>query len=110
MLRSHWKFKIKFDGYPNTHKKVKSVYCIDDVYIGASVHTRKRILTHLYSASRYDKSMNQDFLEYLRHKIKNNIEITVYNLDDNIYSEGFYIKLMNPIYNRTTISYSNKKK
>jgi len=37
MLRSHWKFKIKFDGYPNTHKKVKSVYCIDDVYIEKKV-------------------------------------------------------------------------
>ena len=111
MLKDHWKFKINYIGYPNTHRKVASVYCIDGVYIGTSIHTRLRILSHLHSAERNLKNMNPFFIEYLKDKIKNKIPINVYCLDSNVYMEGFYINKIKPIYNRTNIStYTYNKK
>jgi hypothetical protein len=91
-------------GYPYTHRKVASVYCIDGVYVGTTIHTRVRILSHLHSAMNNSKTMNPDFVNYLQHKVKNNIPINVYYLNDNLYLEGFYIDKIKPIYNRTNIS------
>jgi len=55
--------------------------------------------------------MNPFFIEYLKDKIKNKIPINVYCLDSNVYTEGFYIDKIKPIYNRTNIStYTYNKK
>jgi hypothetical protein len=108
MLKSHWKYKIEYIGYPKTHKKVSGVYLIDDVYVGASKHNRLRIISHCNNSCNNNHN-NLELSDYLKIKIFFNQPIKIYFLDNDIYKEGKYIELLKPIFNKTFNSYSNKK-
>lgn len=109
MLKNHWKFKINYVNYPETHRKVSGVYLIDDVYIGASKHNRNRIITHCNAALRDSKS-NLGLYEYLKFKIINNKPIDIFFIDNDVYREGFYIEMMKPKFNRSLTSYPKKNR
>ena len=105
----HHLFNIEWIGYPNTRFKVPSVYFLEGIYIGASVHTRQRIVQHCYNAVA-NRHFNKDLGEYLRLLIEDNLPITVFFLDSDIYKEGNYINHYNPVYNISSITYSNRSR
>ena len=107
-MRSHWKYKIDYIGFPDTHRKVAGVYMIGTFYVGASKHIRNRILSHCSNAINNSKG-NIGLTLYLKDKILKNEPIELMLLDEDIYKEGEYIINFKPLYNQTTISYSNKK-
>jgi len=107
-MRSHWKYKIDYIGFPESHLKVSGVYIIDDVYVGASKHIRSRIIKHCNNAMNNIKC-NIGLNEYLKMKISDNEPIELMLLEDDIYREGEFIINFKPVFNQTTISYSNKK-
>ena len=48
-MRPHELFRtIEFVGFPETNKKISGVYSIGGVYVGVSMHIRKRILEHIH--------------------------------------------------------------
>lgn len=105
-MREHWKFKIHYKGYPSTHRKVESVYCIDGLYIGASMHTRGRILAHLNGALRR-KHVNKQLQEHLIKKHLSGEPIIVEMLSNNVFDESEWIQKLNPKFNVSKITYTN---
>lgn len=109
MFKEHSKFKINFVNYPETKRKVSGVYLIEDVYVGASKSIRSRIVGHLNAALRKSHP-NNEFGEYLRLKINDNHPIDIFIIDNDVYREGFYIKMMKPKFNRSLTSYPKKNR
>lgn|SRR5690606_24396483 len=110
MLPHHF-FKIEWIGFPNTRRKVAGCYLIGDCYVGASLHIRRRILSHLSSVYSVDK---EDFVDdYL--KLKSDKERYIYKciatgepvrvtyISDNVMDE----KEMHIKYNIPILKYSN---
>jgi hypothetical protein len=106
-MRVHHEFNISFNGYPSTHKKVESVYCIEGVYVGASIHTRQRILQHIHHALR-GTHQNEALADFLRQKVADKSPIVVHCLSHCVFDEKKWIDKIKPKFNRSQITYTNR--
>ena len=109
IMLKHHKFQIEWIDYVQTRFKTKSVYMIDDVYIGASNHTRQRILQHCNDAIN-NRHINKKLQEHLLHKIISNAPIKVYCLSSFPYLEAKYIEQYKPKFNISAITLTNRLK
>lgn len=82
MLKPHCKFDIDWIGFPKTHRRVKGVYLIQHCYIGASIHIRNRILSHLHGIKRL-KIIKSYKDKYLFDCILTSKPVKVYLLSNN---------------------------
>jgi len=103
----HYLYNIEWIGFPKNRGKVPSVYLIGDVYVGATVHTRGRIMHHLNAANRGDH-VNRQLGEYLKYRIDNKLPIKVTYLSPFIYQEQYFINKHQPSMNMSSMTYSNK--
>ena len=106
-MTEHYLYKIQYVGFPKTRLKVESVYMIDDVYVGGSIHTRGRILAHFNSAIS-GRHSNKQLQEYLRLKYQNNEPIIVKMLSNNAFDEAYWIEAIKPKFNKSAITYTNQ--
>lgn len=85
------KFNAIFHNFPETHRKIKGVYLIGDFYIGASIHVRSRILSHLRDSDKREhtnKGFQAEFDRYIKEY--NRVDITLLNSEPR--AESFFIK------------------
>lgn len=85
-MLDHYKYKLEWVGFPNTIRKVSGVYLIGNIYVGASKHIRKRILSHCSMASR-DQHNNNGVSEYINDCISSKTPIRIELLSDNPFDE-----------------------
>lgn len=105
-MKSHHKFNIKWHGFPeNYHRKVKGVYMIGpNVYIGASIHIRRRILEHCREAIYHNNfckkwpwlKNRKPLSEYILNQFSSKGHIEIYRLSDDPYDERIWIDILNP--------------
>lgn len=103
----HYLYKINYVGFPNTRRKVESVYVIDDVYVGASIHTRQRILSHFRNAMA-GRHYNKELQAYLQAKHLNNEPVVVKMLSKIAFDEAHWIEVIKPKFNKSAITYTNQ--
>lgn len=95
-ILSNKNFNIEWIDFPQVkNRSVRGVYMIgDSIYIGASKHIRKRVLSHFHNAKR-GSDVNTKIKEYFSTKTENNLPLKVTFLSDNTDLERcFQDKLM----------------
>lgn len=97
-MTPHGDFNINWINAPCTNRKVAGVYLIEDFYIGASNHIRRRILSHLYIA--YKRNSNKDFYKnlYSHYEFKNCLNVEILSFDP--FDEYYFIDEFRPFYNQ----------
>lgn len=102
-MLKHRVFNIKWIGFPeNNTRRVKGCYMIGDIYIGASVHIRARILSHCATVCNCTKkefktysrgTCNYDVYSYILGCMVRNEPIEVKLLSNNPYDKKDLIRL-----------------
>lgn len=98
-MKEHHEFKINWIGFPNTHRKVKGVYKIGNrkaLYIGASIHIRSRILSHIRLVKtnlKYGLKIESEKDKYIQECLLEDKEIDVVMLSDDPNEEKYYHEL-----------------
>ena len=91
----HDEHNIEWVGFPkNRFRRIKGVYMIGDIYIGASVHIRRRIIQHLNDCKR-GRHSNNDVLCYFNSCNQNKTPIQVRFLSNNPFDEDDLTNLFN---------------
>ena len=96
-MKKHNKYKIKWIGFPkNHHYKLKGVYLIEDFYIGASIHIRERILSHLRLSSKKNyNSINKALYDSINKAYNDKGYLKVFLLSNDPFDELFFIEKSN---------------
>lgn len=76
-------------GYPDTYGKVPGVYQIGDVYIGASKHIRRRLISH-YNNLKKGWHTNKLLQRYFNYCKEHGEEIPVKILDFDPFKEAYW--------------------
>lgn len=98
-MRQHWKHKIVWEGFPDTHRKVPDAYMINDFYIGASKHIRGRVIQHINDSFIWAGTSKRKVVNLVKEAYSKNGFITVKRLSDNPFDEAKFIKKYSPVGN-----------
>lgn len=101
IMRPHDKHKIKWNNFPDTYRQVPGVYLINDFYVGASKHIRKRIIQHMNnSMCAFDcPHVSLPVHCAISEAIKADGYITVTKLSDNPFDEKYFYDKIMPVAN-----------
>lgn len=91
-MKDHHLYKINWVNFPEVKRKLKGCYLIGNCYVGSSEHIRQRVLQHcrsVYSVEKkqFNKNIKSEKDLYISDCIKNNKNIDVVFISDNINDE-----------------------
>lgn len=98
-MKSHWKHNIIWHNFPKSNRKIKGVYLIEDLYIGASINIRSRIITHINNAycnlNKYNIK-DSELGKYILYLLHTNNKINIYYISENPIEEEKYYHIYKP--------------
>jgi len=98
-MKSHWNHNIIWHNFPKSNRVIKGVYLIEDLYVGASISIRQRILNHIntaYSNLNKYKYVQSELARNILDLLETNKEINIYYLSDDPLEEEIYYWICKP--------------
>lgn len=98
-MKSHWKHNIIWHNFPESNRKIKGVYLIEDLYIGASIHIRSRIIHHIntaYSNLNKYNIIDSELAMSILYLLEINKQINIYYISDNPIEEEKFCYIYKP--------------